>query len=138
MIKSNFWQQHNRNTNYSISDRDQLDTYFLSFFFLVRSVIATWFNYGTDPVMLREQNAEKNRFTIDTCLIMRFEWKAKNNGTVHRLSYPWYQHQRCSDPKGHKHSFICEYEGECNADSSFSFLCKCNLCNNCKWLRDKL
>ena len=86
-----------------------------TFFLLtVRAVIVRWFNYGTDPILIQEQNAEKNRYAEDTCLFMRLTRETKMIGTVNitRDAYPWYQQQHCSDPKGYKHPYICEYEGE--------------------------
>lgn len=79
----------------------------------VRAVIVSWFNYGTDPVLLKQQNEPDRRYATDTCLFMRLTPTIKTIGNlnVSRNAYPWYQQEHCSDPEGYKHPYICEYEG---------------------------
>ncbi|XP_067946621.1 uncharacterized protein [Watersipora subatra] len=73
----------------------------------VQSVILNWFNYGEDRDVV-EQHAKPARLSTDACLFMRFHWK---KGFPSIVQYPWYDHGSCTDPDGHKHPFICEYEG---------------------------
>jgi len=79
----------------------------------LRAVIVSWFNYGTDPVLLKQQNEPDRRYATDTCLFMRLTPTIKTIGNlnVSRNAYPWYQQEHCSDPEGYKHPYICEYEG---------------------------
>lgn len=83
----------------------------------VDTMIVQWFNYGTDPVLLARQQTKSNRYNLDTCLIMRFEYEPWNRTVNDKIvvqyntSYPWYQQQLCSSDTGRKHSYICEYIG---------------------------
>lgn len=83
-------------------------------FAVAGSMLASWFNWGTDPVLEEERFAAKNQYTSDSCLFMRFEWSNRtvNDRVLYRVSYPWYEHQRCSgQDENNVHPFICEYEG---------------------------
>ena len=76
----------------------------------------TWFNYGDDPVMLREMEAEKNKYSTDVCMFMRYT--PTNITTAAGVSqivtkYPWYSHLLCSRDVS-KHTFICEYDSKCD------------------------